>query len=387
MTCIAGSEQADYAMPTRQGRKNKRQRAAEAAAIRKKHKPLTRADLRSITDTISAVLGPESEIGRCGGGLPIAGLLSIVASYAVPFVGSLTTIAVANHYVWLTPHASCFYRDSQSGSDYLIVAETQQNWFVKLSLVDGSITPFAGSGERGLWSGSADAHETSKTAVFWLSAAVCVDPIRPRSFYLADAYSIRHYNEASDSITLIAGGERKDCDHPRSIIITNDGTTIWTADAISARLRRVTIATRTLHSVLKKLNSPRGVVWDRSPKSPPEIAVYVAVADGVIRYHIASGESKSSELPGFMLAGLASTASGLLLFSCISTHAIWSWNPETSEVARIGGAGVATRSVTHLTLVDDMRCLFAADPYNNQMRRIGLPPNCFPLPKCCARDL
>ncbi len=88
--------------------------------------------------------------------------------------------------------------------------------------------------------------------------------------------------------------------------------------------------------------------------------------------------------------GIDTTRTGMILFTCMSTHSLYCVHPTSGEVERIAGTGSAgaadlvarSEKATlsrpqQIVVVDDRHCGFICDAQNYAIRCASLPPHLF----------
>ncbi len=140
------------------------------------------------------------------------------------------------------------------------------------------------------------------TARLQVICAVCPDPINPSNgWYIADDSSIWYFDDAKDSVVLIAGaaegefvdgfGSNARFEEIASLLITSDGRTLWCADF--SALRQICIATREVTSHLHECLC--SLCWDRAPTPTvkPDSAFYcIQYSSVVMRYDTRTGQAE-----------------------------------------------------------------------------------------------
>ncbi len=251
---------------------------------------------------------------------------------------------------------------------------------------------------------------------------MCRDPIRPRCWYLCETQTIQHFDESSDTVRLIAGtqssareswdgiGAAARFNKIGSVIASGNGKWLWCADHWNL-LRRVS-TTNGVVSTEAQIGLIQSLVWDlrsstgagssgggddQTTTGNRYSAFYFVgwqtVKNGrqIGRYDIDLGEPTLFDtLPGAHLpTHLVSTSAGQLLFYCANAQSIYCFDPASSAVELIPGTFRATSnasidSVAQLIIIESTRTLVVSSSLS--IMTYTLPPNCFPLPRCCERD-
>ncbi len=258
----------------------------------------------------------------------------------------------------------------------------------------GEAEVFCGSGVQGFAMGN------RLTAAFIKPGGAVRDPINPTGWYIFDDASIRHFDEATDVVTLVIGdwGPSLSIGRINSMLITSDGQTIWFGE-IRGDLQRVDIATR---RVVRAVYSSwvSALVWDRAPTqtAKPDSAFYCIVSEVMIhRFDTATRNltpcpkltlGSSSSCPTSMIC----TDSGHLIVTVHDEESdacvVVAYDPITAAVERLDYMEVDLSS--RLVLIDSTRTLIARNPHRAASAVISaytLPPHYFRLPRCCDRDL
>ncbi len=241
----------------------------------------------------------------------------------------------------------------------------------------------------------------SKTVPFHQCVAICRDPNPNRvgGWYVADKISIRYFDEATDRVTLIAGGLK----HPppfnpdgigtdahisdaTSLIVSADGSTLWFTEFNSA-VRQIDIATQqvTTVTVWGEVGC-RGLIWDRNPRAlRSESGLYLLALNGlrhqINRYDVGTRSLMRFSMPDHTPSALVSTATGHLIFRDEASNSLVVFDPTTLEMETIG---LADADAPHLCLLEMRRMIVAAGA---KLFTYTLPPKYFPPLKCCDRDL
>ncbi len=132
--------------------------------------------------------------------------MSIVVSY----LKSFTFVArnePSTDYEWSAIEGNlCYFVEADGAGggvkEWIFVADCDTHEFMRFSLSDGRVSLLAGGAGEGF------EHGTAESAKFTNPNAVCIDPIRSHSLYLGDRTSIRHLDETTDTISLVAGSEQ-----------------------------------------------------------------------------------------------------------------------------------------------------------------------------------
>ncbi len=167
----------------------------------------------------------------------------------------------------------------------------------------GRTTAVCGSGERK----ASNAVGTSKTAVFSSLYCIIPDPVRPRCYYVSDERTIRHWDEMSDTVTLVAGDANREGRMDGVgisagfysilyIAIDSAGRTIWASDHSNHSIRCVDtlsqhVTTFPVSSISGGIKFPQQLVWDRTPGVKPDSALFVTASAKLIRIEIEASPS------------------------------------------------------------------------------------------------
>ncbi len=387
-------------------------------------------DLKLLDAAINTAIGDAE--------LPIPGLVSIIASYAIAPASIVTTLDPWTRESDSVRHirGMCLVDDNQR----IAFADDPRNSFMQISLRDGRLAAFCGRGTTGRLVGAPG------MVSFDTPIAICCDPVRERAYYLSDLGTIRHYDMETKKVSLIAGSRRtpeqewlaaagmddiksNTCDGvgaaakfglARSLLATSCGTTLFVLDSDLKRLRRIELASKIVTCACELPSNTRVMCWDRAnvaPASAPaatdkQIAVYMTLGvsrkypeSQIVRYDLSTNEWKQFPLPPVnSVEGIACTRSGIVLFT--GPHSIWSFDPSTTEYQKIAGSrdpdlgcnlcdgdalSVATIGTPHtLVLEDDSLSLYIADSNSaasggfgcDSIRRLNLPPIFKPRQNC-----
>ncbi len=218
---------------------------------------------------------------------------------------------------------------------------------------------------------------------------MCRDPRNPNGYFIADTDSIRYFDEAKDEVTLnrYAGSVQID-----SVVIDSRGETIWCA-ATSGGLRRIHTASGQVTTEYR--GSVFSLCWDLAPSVKLDSVLYcITIGNGgeLSRFDIASSEM-STRLGGRSgIFQITCTAAGYVVCSTLAddleSAVIVVLDPTTGimhVLDDLDAAGLLPMTDEQLFIIDHSHTLVAF-AYNSIICQT-LPPQYFPLPKCCDRDL
>ncbi len=178
-------------------------------------------------------------------GIFLPELASIIASYLDEWTFTVRPIELPPNLKIMGNVCYHTESDPNGGGDriteWLLFGGFQSNKFFRYCVSSGKLSVLAGSGTGEFANGI---RETAKTAAFSPPNAVRIDPVRRGCWYLSDGVSIRHLNESSDKVKLIAGDEDAGYlntyvmtngsldslsrfNMPLDMLITADGGTMW----------------------------------------------------------------------------------------------------------------------------------------------------------------
>ncbi len=180
--------------------------------------------------------------------------------------------------------------------------------------------------------------------------AACVDPIRPSNFYAGDAKSIiRYVDTESDTVSWFAGSVEASFDVVYGLVCASDGSTLYAIDYRRNRLHAVDVKSRVVTTVAgdgtqrfvdgigldRAIFRPRKLAFARrtTPLTPAEPAVlYITSQRGIRRFEVEPARMTCHNECWYDFWGIATTASGLLLLSCLITHSVYSFDPRTAKL-------------------------------------------------------
>ncbi len=319
--------------------------------------------------------------------LPIPPLIQLIAAYAAPFV---VTFRIIKLTATTKPRgfALGFTIACSIDDEWMLACTPNMNQFRKHSIVTGKNEVFCGSGADGCVMGN------RHTAAFGSARTAVCDPLTPRGYYLADRYSIRYFDETKDEVTLVAGrfesgdsggiGDAASVGMIFDLLITSDGKTLWCGCAYGHPLRRIDTATRQVTEEMGCYASICSMCWDRSTVKPDSAIYLVTPTSGLYRYDIDSGRlHEFTTLESYRITNVASTPAGYVVFS--TATALYVFDPVTLDVDWVHNTRRSDRSLTFV-VVDSSRTIVTAER-DGTLIVYALPPQYFPLPKCCDRDL
>ncbi len=303
--------------------------------------PLPVITAATITAELEAVT-----IGHSDGGLFIPRpLIVMVAGYAAPFVSEykqLTSFGNDESILGLAVDVNTSEDENENAfggererERWVIATDRWQ--FMKYSLKTGRSVHFCGKNAMQF---TASGNRLSVGFVDTEGVPACIDPIRPKCWYLSDSVSVRHFDEAADEVTLVA-------------LPVNSALYCTTPNRQNRSL--------------------------------------------ITRFDTGSGAIKQYDLGwSHIPAHILCTLSGHILFS--GGHisgGLGALDPHTGVVERVdtgrhrsGGSGSGGDDIVpfaaRIVLIDSTRTLVVAD--HQRLSLCTLPPQYFPLPNCCDRD-
>ncbi len=363
------------------------------ARAQKKSKPQFATPADSILTTLTHAIGSSPVSG-----VPISQLLSLIAAYAVPFVSS--TSLISRDFI-VTPVWAL-------DSEWVLSFYSATSSFFKLSILTGQISTVHWFGQS-----SADGKASivgARQSWFWGAVQRNPNKSHPEEWFIASRDRIRSFNDQTGTFTLIAGcdgarPESKDgigsdarFNNISTLIISSDGGTIWCGDP---DLRRIDVATGAVTTPSSLTNGfADSLCWDRSPSVKPDTAFYFATTDIMPEAtRIGRFDTTAPSLGGAVgqvnhmrvpqraaIHQLLCTLSGCLIFTGLDAETwnvyVFTFDPLTARLDRLDI--VTIHDSQQLLLNDINRLLVAID---SNLTTHTLPPQCFPLPKCCDRDL
>ncbi len=117
-----------------------------------------------------------------------------------------------------------------------------------------------------------------------------------------------------------------------ALICSGDAKWLYLIDHHNSCLRSIEVATqrvRTLYSMADSSGGPdrAKLCFDRSPHVKPESAVFLTGVNGILRFDFASSAAQSVSLGQYQSIlkphGIASTETGILIFTCWKTDSVW----------------------------------------------------------------
>ncbi len=273
----------------------------------------------------------------------------------------------------------------------------QLNILSCVSCVAGEAQHFCGAAVSGFSMG------TRSTAAFAPVRIAQRDPINPSGYYLADRISIRYFDTAKDVVTLIGGdtkesdlrdafGESVRLDTIHSLLVTSDGQCLWCCEERGG-LRSVYLSTKIVCSIRASWGKQfRSLVWDRSPHHAESPAFYCIVGtdnESIYRFDTRTEElSLCVVVEGMddcVIPDLVATASGHLIFAVPKDerYAAYVRDPQTGAIEALG---FEFDWCAGAVVMDSIHTLVTITTRDSNLVTHTLPPQYFPLPKCCDRD-
>ncbi len=267
-------------------------------------------------------------------------------------------------------------------------------------------------------------------ARFVYTYGVCIDPIRPLNLYVGDISTIRYVDNATDTVSLIAGhdtrrfpfadgiGSAAKFNAVYDLLCTRNGERLYATDYHNYRIRSVDVKTQAVTTIAGSgenelrdgvglecaISTPRKFVFDTSRSVNAESAIYITSAGGIRRLNLITREMTTCPMADqrisrtFDVWAIAIAPGGALIFSCLESHSIYSLDPRTGSISLIAGGGTpierggvtdphsfvdgyGTEPRFHLVyaiaLVEHEQCLYIADSGNRRIRRMTLPQSLF----------
>ncbi len=259
------------------------------------------------------------------------------------------------------------------------------------------VTRFCGSGEYGSPESS-----TRLTASFNSPQAVCVDPRHPTKtgFFIADSYSIRYFDQPTETVTLLAGGDlllggKVDgsgaaavFDGITGMVVESDGETLWCADSRGG-LRRVKTASGEVTTCYPF--AVYALCWNRAPNVGLECSLYcLTIGDGgeIERFDTVANAMRPRIKTGGGVQQIECTSTGhLFVFRSLNVDdlAMFVLDPNRSDDRMKRLPDLYVNSDERFFVCDSSHTLITY--LDGQFITYTLPPEYFLLPKCCDRDL
>ncbi len=224
---------------------------------------------------------------------------------------------------------------------------------------------------------------------------ICVDPLRPRSYYLLAERSIELFNEETQSLVPVVDHGMES--FATSMLCTSDRQSLWVADFDRGYMRvdldAGTITGTDGFGVCKRL-----LTWNRGPRAlnKPDneilagIVVRSVVNDQPVYAHQLSrydiDANAMSILVNADMQEFAVAETGHIFVSG-KAGAVQVFDQTTCELTPLPGCRLANPDMWRMMLVviSEKRWLIGFDV--RETWRIELPPEYCPLPPCCERDL
>ncbi len=126
------------------------------------------------------------------------------------------------------------------------------------------------------------------------------------------------------------------------------GDRLYAADCANSRVRMIDIKTGRVSTPCEtRMEEARKIVFDRSVNCKPESVAYITVDRGVMRWEVDtntatgikwSDRALNMQIDPSAIANLSS-ASGLLIISCMNTDSIYEFDPNTGDAQLLAGCG------------------------------------------------
>ncbi len=171
------------------------------------------------------------------------------------------------------------------------------------------------------------------TEAFCRVNAVCRDPLNPNGYFLADDTSIRYFDEATNSVRLVAGADEQGTadgigsdarfSEIGSLLVTSDGRTLWCGDSA---VREVSVATGQVTTHKCSASEVFRLCWDRASTVAPDSAFYcTTVQEGIWFSRFDTATRRMHACPPFQRRDLVRSGADYVVSTGHIIYRGWRW--------------------------------------------------------------